>query len=160
VCSECGAVPQALHMRASDSVSVTDSVTATLATYSEACLATAERLVSAGDYGIAVVVVHMACEIAVERGLSAAFSARGIGDLEESIDELLPGYNLANPRVLRLFTALTGRDVQHQPFWQAFKEPAKRRNEVVHRGRIMKKPDADASVQTARQLVTFVMAHE
>jgi hypothetical protein len=37
---------------------------------------------------MATILCHMACEIAVERALSAAFAARGISELEQPIEKL------------------------------------------------------------------------
>jgi HEPN domain-containing protein len=39
-------------------------------------LGEAEDLINRGKYGIAIVVAHIACEVAVQRALSAAFAKR------------------------------------------------------------------------------------
>jgi hypothetical protein len=76
----------------------------------------------------------MAWEIAAERAISLAFVSRGLEYLEDAVSDFLFGYNLATKRNRNLYNALTGREIQNQPFWQAFKESAKRRNDAVHKG--------------------------
>jgi hypothetical protein len=121
------------------------SATAVVITYPEALLTKAKELIATGDFSIAVVVAHMACEISAERAISRAFAEKGIGYLGESVEDLLPGYNLANGRVRKLYNAVTGNEIQNQSFWQAFKDSATRRNQAVHRGMIITKTDAEAS---------------
>ncbi len=89
----------------------------------------------------------MACEISAECALSRTFAAKGIGYLEESVEDLASGYILANDRVRNLYNAVTGDEIQKQSFWQAFKESATRRNEAVHKGRLVTKGEAEASHQ-------------
>jgi hypothetical protein len=84
-----------------------------------------------------------------ERAISRAFAEKGIGYLEESVEELLPCYNLANDRVRHLYNALTGDQIQNQSFWESFKESATRRNKAVHEGRIVVKADAETSHKAA-----------
>jgi hypothetical protein len=79
-------------------------------------LTLSRKLIDDGEFGIAIVVAHMACEIATERTLSEAFAAKGIPYLEDSVTDLLSGYNLANPRIRKLYTALTGDDLANAPF--------------------------------------------
>jgi hypothetical protein len=69
---------------------------------------------------------------------------------------LLPGYNLANDRVRKLYNAVTGDQIQTQSFWQAFKESATRRNQAVHNGRIATKAEAEASFKAASDLVAYL----
>jgi hypothetical protein len=132
------------------------SVTTTVVTYPEPLLRTARTLIDTGDFSTGVVVAHMACDISTERALSRAFSAKSLASLEEAVEDLLPGYNLANDRVRNLYNALTGDEVQKQPFWQAFKESATRRNRIVHSGRIVNKADAEASYKAACDVVAYL----
>jgi hypothetical protein len=98
----------------------------------------------------------MACEIAVERALSRAYAARGLQYLEEAVDELLNGYNLANPRIRQLFNSLMGRSVQGEPFWPQFTASAARRNQAVHGGRIPTPAEAEESLQAATAVVEYL----
>jgi hypothetical protein len=140
------------------SVSVHSSVTvdATLDTHPQKLLRAARRFIDDGEFGMAVVVAHTACEIATERSLSEAFASKGIPYLAEPITELFISMNLGNPRLRKLYTALSGDDVATQGFWQHFKASADRRNAVVHNGVEPGKSQAEASYKAAVGLVTHL----
>ncbi len=129
----------------------------TVATYPETLLRTAQRLFGDGQYSMAVVVAHMACEIAAERSMGEAFRARNIVDLEEAIEELLNGYNLASKRVRNLYVALTGDEIHNQPFWATFTESARLRNCIIHNGAIVSKAKADELLQATSALIAHLM---
>jgi len=124
--------------------------------YPERLLNIAQRLIADGEFTIAVVVAHMACEISAARALSRAFEAKGIGYLEEAVEDLVPGYNLANDRVRKLYNVVTGNEIEKQSFWQEFKESATRRNQAVHKERTVTKAEAEASFKAASDLVAFL----
>lgn len=157
-CPQCGSKARrfSLHAEIGGYSLVGGGVTLDVITYPEALLTTTQDLIARGEFSIAVVVAHMACEISAERALSRTFIAKGIGYLEESVEDLLPGYNLANDRVRNLYNAVTGDQIQKQSFWQAFKESAIRRNQAVHKGRTMTKGEAEASYKAASDLVAYL----
>jgi hypothetical protein len=82
--------------------------------------------------------------------------AEGSGEDPVLGSEISLGYNLANPRIRKLYNAVTGDEIQKQAFWQAFKESATRRNQAVHKGRIITEADAKASFQAASDLVAYL----
>ncbi len=129
---------------------------ATVIPYSEALLAKSQEWIARGEFGIAVVVAHMACEIEAERAISHAFSERGIEFLEDAVSALYSGSNLAIDRIRDLYNALTGKEIHKEAFWQAFKKSATRRNDVVHKGATVTKAEAEASYQAARNLVAYL----
>jgi hypothetical protein len=157
-CPRCGSTARRFNLQASAGQYslVGSSATLVVITYPEALLTKAQELIAQGDFSIAVVVAHMACEISAERAISRTFADKGIGYLEESIEDLLPGYNLANDRVRNLYNALTGDQIQKQSFWQAFKNSGMRRNQAVHKGRIITKAEAEASFKAASDLVAYL----
>lgn len=157
-CPQCSSLARRydVHIRVSDAFTVVGSVTARVITYPETLLTAAKDLILNGQFSIAVVVAHMACEISTERALSQAFAAKGIGYLEEPVEELLPGYNLANDRVRDIYNALKGDEIQKQSFWQAFKQSATLRNKVIHQGKIATKSEAETSVKAATELVSYL----
>jgi hypothetical protein len=157
-CPQCGSLARShdVHIQVSDGFNLVGSLTANIITYPEALLTTAKDLIVNGQFSIAVVVAHIACEISTERALSQAFAAKGIEYLEEPVEELLSGYNLANDRVRNIFNALKGDEIQKQSFWQAFKQSATLRNNVIHQGKIVTKAEAEASVKAASELVTYL----
>jgi len=157
-CPQCGSMARrfSLQPETGHISLVGGKVTLVVTTYPEALLTTAQGLIASGEFSIAVVVAHMACEISAERALSRTFAAKGIGYLQESVDDLLPGYNLANDRVRNFYNAVTGDQIEKQPFWQAFKESATRRNQAVHKGRIVTKGEVEASYKAASDLVAYM----
>jgi len=124
--------------------------------YPEKLLTAARDLIDKGEFSIAVVVAHMACEISVERALSRAFKAKGIDYLQQPIKELGFSYNLANDRVRKLYNAVTGDEIQKQSFWKEFKASAERRNDAVHEGKIATKEEAEASFAAGSDLVAYL----
>lgn len=134
-------------------VSASVTVDAVVITYPRRLLTLARKLIDDGEFGIAVVVAHVACEVATERTLTDAFAARGVSYLEDSVTELLSGYSLANDRIRKLYRALTGDQIEQAPFWAKFKASATRRNNVVHSSASVTKADANESHQAATDLV-------
>lgn len=132
------------------------SASLTITPYSETLLAKSQELIAKGEFNIAVVVAHMACEISVERAISRAFVDKGIEYLEDPIFALMSGYNLANERIRNLYNAMTGREVQKEPFWQAFKESATRRNKTVHKGGSVTKAEVEETFKAATDLVAYL----
>jgi hypothetical protein len=134
-------------------LSVSGTAQADVVTYPQTLLSTAQGLIDQGQFSIAVVVSHMACEIAVERSFDEAFASKGIPELEEPVTDLLNGYNLATERIRKLYTALTGDKIQDRPFWRKFKDSAARRNRIVHGGAIVGKAEAEESQKAASDLI-------
>ncbi len=129
---------------------------ATVITYPHRLLALARKLIGDGLAELAVVVAHIACEIAVERSLSEAFAAKGIQYLEDSVTDFFSGYNLANDRLRKFYAALTGDEVEKTPFWPKFKESATRRNNIMHSGATVTKTEAEDSCLAAENLVAHL----
>ncbi len=106
--------------------------------------------------GIATIVAHVACEIAVERILSDSFARKGIQSLEESVADFLNGYSLANDKILRLYTSMTGDAIQEQPFWEIFLRSAKRRDHIIRKGLIVGRKDAEESFKAANDFLSHI----
>ncbi len=113
----------------------------------------AERQFATEQYGVAILVAHMACEIAIERKLSDAFKSRGIEDLQESFYGFLNGFSVGNERLRRLYVDVTGDKIHEQPFWLEFKKSVERRNAVMHKGKMVQAQDSRDSIEAARALV-------
>jgi hypothetical protein len=132
------------------------SATATVIPYTQRLIDTARGFIDQGHHQMAVIVCHMACEIATERALSQAFARRGIQDLEEPVEKLLNGYNMGNDRIRKLYTALTKDEIEKEPFWAEFKASAERRNGIIHRGDIVDQPAAERSLRAATSFVAHL----
>jgi hypothetical protein len=155
-CPRCGSQARTVGLVARMQSTFVGRATLTVTPYSETLLAKSQDLIAKGEFSIAVVVAHMACEISAERAISQAFVSKGIEYLEESVLAFLNGYNLANKRIRNLYNAATGREIQKQAFWQAFKESATRRNNAVHTGGIVTKAEAEDSYRAANDLVAYL----
>ena len=122
------------------------------ATYPQILLSIARFLLGKNDdklCGLATIMAHLACEVAVERSLSDSFARKGIQSLEETVADILNGHNLANDKVRRLYTSLTGDEIQEQPFWGNFLRSAKRRDNIIRKGLIVGRTDAEESIASA-----------
>lgn len=157
-CPKCGSVVREFVMNAAPgSYTFTGSdADLTHVLYPDKLLITARDLIEKGEFSISVVVAHMACEISAERSISRAFKEKGIDILEQPVEALLPGYSLANDKVKDLYNAVTGSEIQKQPFWQQFKESATRRNKAVHAGEIATKEEAEDSFKAASSLIAYL----
>jgi hypothetical protein len=121
--------------------------------YEEKLLETAESLIDQREFCIAVVVAHMACEVAVERALSRAYKAKNVTYLEDWVSSCLNGYNMGNSKVRNLYVALTGHKIQGEGFWRQFTDSTERRNKIVHTAFQVAESDARNSLCAARALV-------
>jgi hypothetical protein len=108
------------------------------------------------EYGIAIVVAHMACEVAAERSISQALKSTANGDLEESIVERFNGFNLGNKTIRASYFKLTGDAIQEQGFWQAFKTSGEARNSIMHGGKMASPSEAEASLAATAALVAHL----
>jgi energy-converting hydrogenase Eha subunit C len=138
------------------SISVSAKVTATRVTYPNTLLAIARRLIDQGLFNIAIVTSHMACEVAAERAFDAAYAAKKLEPLGEAVDGLMNGNNLAKDKHRKLYNALTGTELEKQSFWPQFKSASEKRNSIVHRGGHANKNEAEAALQGANELVTYL----
>ena len=68
----------------------------------------------------------------------------------------MQSYNLTAGKVLNLYNALTGKQIQQERFWEAFKKSVRRRSEVVHSGARISKADAEATHEVAMQVIQFL----
>ena len=132
---------------------MSDFFEAIVRTYPQTLLDTARDLLQREQVGIAIVVAHMACEVAAERSMAEAFQGKALAYLEDPILAFVNGFNLATPRIQELYSALTGNEIQNDPFWQAFKTSAMLRNRIVHNGKIVARSDGEASLTAAIALV-------
>jgi hypothetical protein len=131
-------------------------MTAALATYPNALLTIARNLIDQGHFDIAIVTSHMACEVAAERAFDLAYAARKLEPLGEAVDGLMNGHTLANDKHRKLYNALTGTKLENQSFWQRFKSASHKRTSIVHRGGHANKIEAEAALQAANELITYL----
>jgi hypothetical protein len=156
-CPNCGSLARAfsVHLRATIALSASIAQ-AEVITYPQTLLSTARSLVDGGQFSIAIIVAHMACEIATERTISEAFTQKGIEYLQDPVYKLLNGFNLNNDQVRSLYNVLTGDQIQGRPFWDKFKESAARRNRIIRNSLTVGKLEAEESINVAHTMISYL----
>jgi hypothetical protein len=155
-CPNCGSTRRNFSDVLTVSIGVSTSITDTLVTYPNALLTIARSLIDQGYFNIAVVTSHMACEVATERAFDAAYAAKKLEPLGEAVDGLMNGNNLANDKHRKLYNVLTGTELEKQSFWPRFKSTSEKRNSIVHKGGHANKNEAEAALQAANELITYL----
>jgi hypothetical protein len=155
-CPKCGSTARSFSVEMRVSIKVSASFNAEFITYPKALLTIAQGLVDQGHFNIAIVTSHMACEIAAERAFDAAYAAKKLEPLGEAVDTLMNGHNLGNDKHRKLWNALTGTELEKEPFWSRFKSAAEKRNSIVHRGGHANKVEAEAALKAATDLITHL----
>ncbi|HEV7427756.1 MAG TPA: hypothetical protein VGQ46_15445 [Thermoanaerobaculia bacterium] len=152
-CPECGSTRRQIYFEATLSAKVTVTADLTAVTYPQALLEYAKALTAGDRPEIAVVVAHMAAEIAAERTFTEVFRQQNLEHLEEAVTEFFQSCNLANDRVRRLYVAMSGDRIEQAPFWGDFKTSSLRRNKIVHGGERCSVDAANESVAAVTALV-------
>ncbi len=155
-CPKCGSTCVAFSEEVTASLSASASVTESVVTYPKALLTIAQKLIEQGFFNIAIVTSQMACELAAERAFDAAYASKKLEPLGEAIDSLMNGHNLANHKHRQLYNKLTDTQLEKQSFWCSFKEASERRNSVIHKGTHVSKSEAEAALQAANDLITYL----
>jgi hypothetical protein len=72
------------------------------------------------------------------------------------VADVLNGYNLANDKLWNLYTTLTGDEIRERPFWDDFIRSAKRRDNILRRGLIVGRADAEESIRAASDFLAHL----
>jgi hypothetical protein len=117
----------------------------------------ARSMVEQEHHGPAVVVAQAAIEVAVETCVYFAMQMRDVYEpIQEWIDQrstITSWSPDGNPRVQRLWTALTGDRITTAPGWTAYAEGLKARHRFVHRAGIVTREQAEGFIAAAEQVV-------
>jgi len=158
----------------SDTITLTDYRDAVAKSYHQQLLELAEELIKEEKrhrYSLAVIVAHMACEMAVERVMVEV--AKGTKKLQKSkIGRIfrhlrigfwnkqtvrMSGYNIGSPRNRVAYTKLTGDKIQQEkPMWDNFKKSVTRRNKIVHTRTIARQTEAQESLKATEALIEYL----
>src|SRR6266446_5909504 len=100
-CPKCGSLTRRIVVEQPVQLESLETVTATAAVHIEIApnyprllLNIARTLIGENRCALSIIVAHMACEVATEESLSRAFASKGIKYLQDSVTDLLNGYNL------------------------------------------------------------------
>ena len=153
-CPECGSTAKTVSMSARGFAgAVSMHAELTVVPYSERLLGVSKKLIEDGEYGVAVVVAHLASEVETQRTLHEV--AQGNPDLEKKV-RASDGYGLNRFKVRTLYSTLTGDDIEAAPLWPRFKASSDRRNEIVHKSRLASKDEAEESHAACSALVAHL----
>jgi len=154
-CPSCGSTKRDYFLTLTDGVGVADAVT--VVRYEDSLLQLASRLVEQNEYGVAIVVAMMACEVAVQRALSVGFEAKHIEYLEKPILGCMNGYSLLDNRNREFFRAVTGETLRPTPpFWTSYVDAVELRNDIIHDGKTAATEQAVNAIEAATQMVEYL----
>lgn len=149
-----------MSLKGRTTVSVSSAGSLTTGTHSKRLLQVAEGLIERNEFNVAIVISHMAAEIASERAFDQAFRDKNLDAVGTAIGSIGKGYNLASDSVRELFIALTGKQIQYEPFWSRFKVASAKRNKIVHRGELATKQEAEEALTGATGVVKYLDQYE
>jgi hypothetical protein len=109
------------------------------------------------QYQFAVVLCQAACELATEQTLIALMRLRGADFLTDAIlGSTGQSKTLANPRVLKVFIALTAECPKEATWWKAWEKSRELRHAVAHEGVHVRPDEATASIEAASAYVQYL----
>lgn len=128
--------------------------------YFKTLLDTARRLATEGEGAIAVVVAHMAFEVAAEQAFSQILQRRGItGELTESCLAMMPDRTFMAKQTRNLWTALTAGDlIKDADGWKTYDASVQLRNAAVHSGATIGAKQAASSIEAIERVIAHVQA--
>ena len=129
------------------------------ATYPQILLNIARFLLGKNDdklCGLATIIAHLACEVAIERCMSDSFTRKGIQSLEDTVAAVLSGFDLADDKVWNLYASLSGDKIQDQPFFGDLVRSSKRRDNIIRKGVIVGRADAEESIKAASDFLAHL----
>lgn len=121
--------------------------------YPSQLLHAARQMMITGRHEVSVVTAQMVCEVCAERVIRAYFRSHKVQFLEEAVEDLLPSYNLANDKVLRIYIALTQDQIHQQYFWSEYKTMISIRNKAVQAGIRIQESQAQLVARIAASVV-------
>lgn len=106
-------------------------------------------------YELAIMTAQIACEIEIQDAIEKAADAPE-GSLARMAIDAPRSYSLTDRRAREVFKTLLGQTPTEQGFWAGYRDHVERRNNVVHRGARVTRPEAVASVFVAEEMVDWV----
>lgn len=144
---------------------VTGRATATVTPFYERLYQAAQRQLSDAQqdefsFAGAVIIAGTAAETAVSVAITSIIEDKELGAVAQAANDSIRSYNLQDPKDRAIWKAITGDTIGRQSFWPRYRTHVKRRNLVVHTGRIDRKPvdraDAEDSIAVVRALLDHI----
>jgi hypothetical protein len=134
--------------------------TTTVRPVADAALAEATQLAGNSDQlslRFAVMLAHIACELHTEETLKRLFDLRADKELCELIlPEETDVKSLANPRVRRIYTKLTGDNPAQAAWWTDWIKSRKDRHRIAHSGGYITAAEVNTAIRVAGQSMQHV----
>ena len=144
----------------SGGIELSGSGTVEHVTYPQQLLRAAQTYFDAGEFAMAVIQSHAACEVANARRWAASFADREIPHLQKPIEAFLSDFSLIRDESRNVFRALTALDLEPQPFWSAYAASIGKRKRIVQAAEKASEQEAQSALEAASSLVAFVERNE
>jgi ribosome-binding protein aMBF1 (putative translation factor) len=108
----------------------------------------AEAYFGAGEYAVAIINAHTACEVAIRERLELEAGPRKNAPATDT-----GGQSPFSPKGIS--TAI-GLDIEAEPFWKIISKSAEKRNGIVHRGETATVAEARQAINAAKAVIKFV----
>jgi hypothetical protein len=132
------------------------SLVAVLTPFSHSLLARARTLATEGQYPFAVVLAQAACELRTEDAFIELMRHRKVEALGEAMLGIVETTSLANPRLRKVFIALTGEDPAQVPWWSDWHKSRQLRHDVAHSGATVTPQQATKAIDTAATFIAYI----
>lgn len=119
-------------------------------------LAQARILSGAGQQQFAVVLAQAACELRTEDAFIEITRHRKMEALGDAVLGFVTTANLGNPRLCRVFIALTGDDPTKAPWWSDWTMSRTLRHDVAHKGATVTAVQAASAIESADKYITYL----
>ncbi len=120
----------------------------------ETLLATAQQHHANGGYQESVIFSQIAAEVAADGCLARLIDRTEPASLRQWLkDQLKVNTNLANDNVRKMYTSLSGDPIADAPWWSAFKEHTRLRNDVTHEGVPVTSHQSERGLTVVRSLI-------
>ena len=123
-------------------------------------LESAVKQYSDGDYREAVVLAHIAIEVIADQALVSWINrAQPMSLRQWLVRQIENNHNLGTTKASKLYEALSQDMITEQVFWRDFVTANQLRNDVMHEGIDVRKKQALAALQNAKQVIQHLLAH-
>ena len=109
-------------------------------------------------YNLAIIVANMACELAVEQVFNNLLDQKNISNLQRFIIPRDTSYNICAPKIKDIYNELANDRIQRDEnaFWKPLTDSVKHRNDIVHRGIMFERGDAEKSLRAVSDLISYL----
>lgn len=120
----------------------------------------AQRQYDGGDYREALVLSHIAIEVAADQTLAA-----WAGEVEPAplrpwlLKQIDTNHNLGSTKIRALFEAMSGREISSEDFWAAFITFNELRNRIMHEGIAISQEQARGAITNAETMLTYLASN-